>query len=77
VAKRRWRPVAVELDLQTYKVVQESGFLSENLSLYSLEKKPKYVFVFDRASAPRVKLAAASIRERLAAPAIERASLPG
>lgn len=73
VAERRWRPLAVELDLRTYKIVQESKFLSENLVLYSLEKKPKYQFIFDRSCARQVKTAAASIQERLAAAALAEA----
>jgi len=46
VARRRWRNVAVELELDTYKVAHEPKFLSENVVLYSLEKKPKYNFPF-------------------------------
>lgn len=66
VAKRRWRPLAEELDLKTYKVAHEPKFLSENLVLYSLERKPKYVFVFNRAQAAVVKQVAATLQQRLA-----------
>jgi Domain of unknown function (DUF4126) len=53
VARRGWRKLAVELDLLTYKVAHEPKFLSENLVLYSLEKKPKYLFVFSRTQSAR------------------------
>ena len=65
VAKRRFRHLAEELDLATYKLAHEPKFLSENLVLYSLEKKPKYVFVFARSQRPLVKALAASLQERL------------
>lgn len=65
VAKRRFRHVAEELDLATYKLAHEPKFLSENIVLYSLEKKPKYVFVFARSQRPLVKALAASLQERL------------
>ena len=48
VGKRFWGRVAEEIDLATYKVAHESKFLSENIVFYSLEKKPKYVFLFHR-----------------------------
>lgn len=66
VAKKSWRKLAVELDLATYKVVREPKFLSENLVLYSLEKKPKYLFLFDRTKAPLAEAVSASLRERIA-----------
>lgn len=65
VAKRRFRHLAEELDLATYKLAHEPKFLSENLVLYSLEKKPKYIFVFARSQRPLVKALAASLQERL------------
>ena len=65
VAKRRFRHLAAELDLATYKLAHEPKFLSENLVLYSLEKKPKYIFVFARSQRPLVKALAASLQERL------------
>ena len=66
VGKRGWAKVAEELDLTTYKVAHESKFLSENVLLYSLERKPKYTFVFDRTRASLVKKVARSIQDRLA-----------
>ena len=66
VGKQGWRRIAEELDLTTYKVVHESKFLSENVVLYSLERKPKYCFVFDRTRNSLVKKVARSIQDRLA-----------
>ena len=65
VAKRRFRHLAEELELATYKLAHEPKFLSENLVLYSLEKKPKYIFVFARSQRPLVKALSASLQERL------------
>ena len=65
VAKRRFRHVAEEIDIATYKLAHEPKFLSENIVLYSLEKKPKYIFVFARSQRPLVKALAASLQERL------------
>ncbi|MCE9611747.1 MAG: DUF4126 domain-containing protein [Chthoniobacter sp.] len=65
LAKRRFRHLAEELDLTTYKVAHEPKFLSENVVLYSLEKKPKYVFAFARSQRPLVKGIATSLRMRL------------
>ncbi len=65
VAHRRWRPVTVELDLTTYKAAHESKFLSENVVLYSLEKKPKYLFVFDRGQRAIARGIAKSLQQRL------------
>jgi len=79
VGKRLWGTVAEEIDLTTYKVAHESKFLSENIVFYSLEKKPKYVFVFHRGQRAMVKALAASMLQRLnpplakAAPARARA----
>jgi len=69
VGKRFWSNVAEEIDLATYKVAQESKFLSENIVFYSLEKKPKYVFIFHRGQRALVKAIAASMHERLSRPA--------
>ena len=65
VARRRFRHLAAELDLATYKLAHEPKFLSENIVLYSLEKKPKYIFVFARSQRPLVKALAASLQEKL------------
>jgi Domain of unknown function (DUF4126) len=76
VAKRRWRSLVVELDLRTYKAVHESKLLSENLTFYSLEKKPKYNFVFDRSKAAIVKRIASEMTRTLAPTASPTAPLP-
>lgn len=76
VGKRSWRKIAEELDLATYKVVHEPKFVSENLVLYSLEKKPKYTFVFDRTQSAAVKAIAVSLQERIAR-ATQQATGPG
>ncbi len=68
VSRRRWGQVAVELELETYKVVHEPKFLSENIVLYSLEKKPKYVFIFPRGQRVIAKAIVASMQERLTLP---------
>lgn len=65
VARRRWRKAAQQFDLTTYKVAHEAKFLSENIVLYSLEKKPKFVFVFARSQRPVVKAVTASLQHRL------------
>jgi len=65
VAKRRWSHVAVELELETYKIAHEPKFLSENVVLYSLEKKPRYIFLFARSQRAVVKALVASVQERL------------
>ena len=65
VSKRGWKHTSEHIDLATYKVAHESKFLSENLTFYSLEKKPKYVFIFHRGQRATVKALAASMLERL------------
>ena len=69
VAKRGWKHVALELELDGYKVAHEPRFLSENVVLYCLEKKPKYIFLFSRGQRAIAKAVVASIEERLATPA--------
>jgi hypothetical protein len=66
VARRGWKQAAVELDLTGYKVAHEPKFLSENIVLSSLEKKPKYQFLFARSQRAIVKAVVASIEARLA-----------
>ena len=39
-----WKQSAIELELDGFKVAHEPKFLSENVVLYSLHKKPKYRF---------------------------------
>lgn len=65
VGHRGWQDVAAELELETYKIAHEPKFLSENVVLYSLEKKPKYIFVFPRGQKSVVKALVASVQERL------------
>ena len=66
VGKRGWSRIAEEIDLETYKVVHEPKILSENLVLYSLERKPKYLFIFDRAQSGVVRQVAQNLQARLA-----------
>lgn len=68
VARRRWSKAAQELDLKTYKLAHEPKFLSENIVLYSLEKKPKFVFLFARSQRAVVKEVATSLKQRLETP---------
>ncbi len=42
------------IDLAGYRTAQESKFLSENLALYPEDKRPRYVFLFDRPRAETV-----------------------
>ena len=66
VARRGWKHAATELELTGYKVAHEPKFLSENIVLYSLEKKPKYIFLFARSQRAIVKAVVADLEERLA-----------
>jgi hypothetical protein len=68
VARRGWKHLAIELELETYKVAHEPKLLSENLVLYSLEKKPKYLFCFPRSQRAVVQALVKDVQERLAAP---------
>lgn len=65
VAKRGWSKVTETLELSGFKASHEPRFLSENLVLYSVEKKPRFVFLFDRARREKVEALAASIQERV------------
>lgn len=86
VAKRRWSHLAVEIPLDRYKVVHEPKFLTENVVLYSLEKKPKYIFLFDRSQRAVVTALVSALQEHLAAlppsasavdePLVERVATP-
>ncbi len=90
VGRRGWRKVSRTLDLVGCKVSHEPKFLSENLTLYGLEKQPKHTFIFDRSQARLVQAVAESLRIRLdpgeatvpadaddgAKPAVEGASEP-
>jgi hypothetical protein len=66
----------VELDLRTYRAAQESRILTENLVFYSLEKKPKYRFVFDRSKGAVVKRLASEMTRVLTALPAEAAPSP-
>lgn len=66
IAIRGWRRIAEELDVATYKVAHEPKFLSENVTLYSLEKRPKYTFYLDRTRTRTAKLLVASLQQLLA-----------
>lgn len=68
VARRRWRALVTELDLRTYKSVHEGKMLSDNLVFYSLEKKPKYEFVFDRSKGALARRLASELTRALTAP---------
>jgi len=76
VAKRSWRKAAQALDLARYKVAHEPKFLSENVVLYSLEKKPKYLFFFARSQRPVVKAIVASLQARLEQSALAAPQAP-
>ena len=76
VGKRGWSRIAEELDLTTYKTAHESKFLSENVVLYSLERKPKYCFVFDRTQNALAKKVVATIQTRIASAAPEALAVP-
>lgn len=67
VAKRGWKHAATEFNLTGYKVAHEPKFLSENVVLYHLEKKPKCIFLFPRSERAIAKAVVASLEERLAA----------
>ncbi len=66
-APRGWSRTVAPIALDRYKVAHEAGFLSENVILYSLEKKPKYTFVFARSQRSVVKALVVSLQERLKA----------
>jgi hypothetical protein len=77
VSKRRWNHVAVELELDAYKVAHEPKFLSENVVLYSLQKKPKFIFILPRGQRAIAKAIVASVQERLSAPPLADATPDG
>ena len=77
VAKNGWGKVTETLDLEGYKASQESKFLSENLVIYSVEKKPKFTFLFDRTKRATVQKITESLQRRLASqPAISSDPAP-
>jgi len=76
VARRGLASFAKTFDIANYKASREARFLSENLVIYSVDKRPKLVFLLDRTRAPAVKRMVESIQQRLAedAPRAERHS---
>ncbi len=68
VGRRGWRKISKRLELEGYEVSRERKFLSEDLVLFALDKRPKYTFVFDRTRAGLVKLLAQALKARLARP---------
>lgn len=66
VAKRRLGSVAEPIVIEGYKAAHESRFLSENLVLYPLDKRPKHVFLFERGRRSTVLRLVDSLRTRLA-----------
>jgi hypothetical protein len=65
IAKKGFSKVTAELDLANYKISHECKFLSENLIFYSLGKKERYLFFFDRPQRALVEKIADSIKQRL------------
>jgi hypothetical protein len=66
VAKSVFTRVAQVLDLGGYKAVHESRFLSENVVLYTTERKPKFTFIFSRSQRALAVRVAEEIQRRLA-----------
>ncbi len=66
IARNRLCKLAREIDLSAYKITREPKFISENLVCYSLEKKPKYLFLFNRSQDALVDAVVDSLRQRLA-----------
>ena len=65
VGRRGWRKISKRLELDGYDVSRERKFLSEDLVLFALDKRPRFTFVFDRTRAGLVKLLAQSLKTRL------------
>lgn len=70
VGRRGWKKVSRRLDTSGYEVSCERKFLSEDLVLYAVDKRPKFTFLFDRTRAQLVRRLADSIKSRLAVPAV-------
>jgi hypothetical protein len=70
VGRRGWKKISKRLELEGYDVSRERKFLSEDLVLFALDKRPKFTFVFDRTRAGLVKLLAQSMKTRLARPVL-------
>jgi len=65
VGKGWFRTTAQTLELEGYKTAHESKFLSENLVLYSVDRRPKEVFFFERAQRHLVARLAEDLRGSL------------
>ena len=65
VGRRGWKRTAKRLDVTGYDVSCDRKFLSEDLVLYAVDKRPKFTFVFDRTRASLVRLLARSLKSRL------------
>ncbi|MEI8341021.1 MAG: DUF4126 domain-containing protein [Verrucomicrobiota bacterium] len=65
VAKNGWKRISETLDLESYTAGHESKFLSENLVIESPEKRPRFVFQFDRTREATVSHLAERIERRL------------
>ena len=76
VAKRRFRDITETLDISGYRVSHEPRFLSAWLTLYSLDKRPKYTFIFDRSREALVQQIAETLAAQLQSAAAPAASLP-
>ena len=70
VARHGFSGLAKTMDLANYKVAREPRFLSEDFVLYSVDKRPKFVFLLDRTRAGLVKRMVESMAARLAPPVI-------
>ncbi len=70
VAKHGFSGIAKTMELSNYKVAREPRFLSEDFVLYSLDKRPKFVFLLDRTRAAFVKRMVESFAARLAPPIV-------
>ena len=77
VASRRFRPVAEVIDLTGYRVAHEAKFFSENIVLYSLEKKAKYVFLFARSERALVQSLKRFLEARLCQAALVEVATDG
>lgn len=65
VGKGFFRKTAQILDFGGYKAVHESKFLSENLVLYSVDRRPKEIFYFEREHRNLVAFLAKELETRL------------
>ena len=66
VARRGLSDLAKTFDVAGYKAALESKFLSENLVLYHLDRKPKLAFLFDRTRTAQVRRLVQSLDPRVA-----------